>query len=146
MAIQEDGHATLITFAEGAISFEEKEVTPPGISGGGPNDITTMHNTDWRTRAAKKLKTLTTSGATVAYDPECYVSALAQINVNQEIMVTFPDGETVTFWGWLDEFIPNPSKEGEQPTAEIKIEPSNRNASGTETAPESSETTTTAAP
>ena len=38
-------------------------------------------------------------------------------------------------YGWLDSFIPNAAVEGEQPTAQCTIIPSNQNASGTETAP-----------
>lgn len=132
----DDGHQTLITFAaNGSVKFEEKTVTPPGMDGGGEVDTTTMLNSTWRTRAPKALKTLSNASATVAYDPAVYPQIIALLNVNNLITITFPDGDTLAFWGWLNSFKPGELKEGEQPTAEIEIIPSNQNASGAETAP-----------
>lgn len=132
----DDGFSTLVTLANApSIKLYEKEVTPPGVSGGGANDTTTMRNTAWRTNAPKKLKSLSAMKFTAAYDPAVYDDIVANVNVNQEITVTFADGSTLKFWGWINEFTPGAAKEGEQPTADVSIEPSNRNASGAETAP-----------
>lgn len=132
----DDGFATLIEFDEDSnVQMWEKEVTPPGVSGGGENDTSTMRNTTWRTKSPKGLKSLSQSSAVVAYDPAVYDEIIAMVNVNQQITITFPDDSTLVFWGWIDEFTPNAAVEGEQPTAEITIIPSNQNASGTETAP-----------
>lgn len=131
-----DGFATLIEFAEDSdVQMWEKEVTPPGVSGGGENDTSTMRNTTWRTRSPKSLITLTESSLTVAYDPAVYDEIISMVNVNQQITITFADDSTLVFWGWIDEFTPGAAMEGEQPTAEVKIIPSNQNAAGTETAP-----------
>lgn len=136
MARIDDGFATLITFANyPSVALWEKEVTPPGISGGGANDTTTMRNTAWRTRSPKQLKTLSDASGVYAYDPASYTDLIAMINENQQITITFADAQTLTFWGWLDEFTPARAVEGEQPTAEATIVPSNQNASGVETAP-----------
>lgn len=136
MAIQNDGFKTLISFsADTDVQFEEKEVTPPGVTAGGPIDTTTMRNTAWRTMFPKSLRSLTEASLTVAYDPALYDEIVAMVNDNQLITITFPAGETLSFWGWLDEFTPNASVEGEQPTAEITIQPSNQNDSGVEVAP-----------
>ncbi len=136
MARLDDGHSTLLTFAaNSSVKFYEKTVTPPGIKGGGPNDTTTMHNVDWRTHAPKKLKTLSEGSASVAYDTAVYTQILAMINVNQLITIHFPDGSTYAFWGWVDEFTPGAIKEGEQPVAEVKIQPSNQNDSDVEENP-----------
>ena len=135
MAILNDGFKTLATLASGAIELAEKELTPPGMSGGGAIDTTTMRNTAWRTAAPKSLKSLTPVTGVFAYDPQVYTSLLAQINVNQLITVTFPDGDTVAFWGYPDEFTPASSVEGEQPTASITFVPTLVNDSGVETAP-----------
>lgn len=131
----DDGHGTLITFAEGTLSIWEKSTTPPGYEGGGATDTSTHYNETWRTRAPKVLKTLTDSTLTAAFDPAAYSELLAQVNVNQLITVTFPDGDTIAFWGWIDRFIPGEFVEGEQPTAEVTIIPSNQDASGAEIAP-----------
>lgn len=136
MTIMNDGHSTLVTFsADSSVALKEKEVTPPGVSGGGENDTTTMHNTTWRTRQPKQLVTLSECSFVAAYDPAVYDEIIAMINVNQQITVEFPDGSTLVFWGWIDEFTPNRHVEGEQPTAEVTIIPSNQNNSGAETAP-----------
>ena len=136
MARIDDGFATLITFANyPSVQLWEKEVTPPGISGGGANDITTMRNTAWRTRAPKKLKTLSDASGVYAYDPAAYNDLVSMINENQEITITFPDAQTLTFWGWMDEFTPARAVEGEQPTAEVTIIPSNQDDNGDEVAP-----------
>ena len=135
----DDGHSTTISFGSTpsgeTLLFWEKEVTPPGMSGGGPNDTTTMRNTLWRTMAPKKLITLTSGSFVASYDPGVFEQILAMLNVNTQIEVTYPNGDKYTFWGWLDEFTPNACVEGEQPTANVSIEPSNQNASGVETAP-----------
>ena len=127
MARLDDGHSTTLTFAEGPYTFYEKEVTPPGIDGGGPNNTTTMLNTVYRTKKPKKLKTLTNMSLTVAYDPIFYTDIIGDINVNQLITITFPDDSTLAVYGWIDKFTPATIVEGEQPTAEVVIECSNEN-------------------
>ena len=132
----DDGFSTTITLTTPAtVKFYEKTVTPPAIDGGGPNDTTTMRNVAWRTKAPKKLKTLTQSQTTVAYDPEVYDNILAALNLNQSIDIDFPDGSRLTFFGWIDKFTPGEVTEGEQPTATIVIEISNQDAAGAEIAP-----------
>ena len=130
-----DGHQTLISFASDPdVLFTEKTVTPPGVDGGGEIDTSTMENSTWRTRNPKALVTLSPASMTVAYDPACYSEIIALVNVNNLITVTFPDGSTVAFYGWLNTFTPGEHVEGEQPTAEIEIIPSNHTGN-TETAP-----------
>lgn len=132
----DDGYQTLISFAaDPTVLFYEKTVTPPGVDGGGEVDTTTMLNSAWRTRNPKALITLSNAAMTVAYDPATYPEIVALVNVNNLITVTFPDGDTLDFWGWLNTFTPGEHQEGEQPTADIEIIPSNQNASGVETAP-----------
>ena len=144
MAVVMDGMRTVISLTGAGVTFFEKSVTPPGIDGGDANDTTTMRNSVWRTRAPRKLVTMTPLTAKVAYDPALYNTILAQINLNQQISVTFLQGGTyagilaggtLTFWGFLRSFTPDDNTEGAQPTATITIEPSNMNASGVETAP-----------
>ena len=106
--------------------MEEKEVTPPGIAGGGANDASTMRNTTWRTMSPKSLRTLTPATFTIAWDVALYDEMVAMINVNQLITITFPDTSTLAFWGWLDDFSPGANVEGEQPTATLTIIPSNQ--------------------
>ena len=136
MARIDDGFATLIEFdADSDVQMWEKEVTPPGVSGGGENDTSTMRNTTWRTKAPKDLISLSEASLSVAYDPAVFDEIVLMVNVNQLITITFPDSSTLAFWGWIDEFSPGALSEGEQPTADVTIIPSNQNGSGVETAP-----------
>lgn len=135
MAIINDGFSTTINLTGAGVTFKEKEVTPPGVDGGGENDTTTMRNIAWRTKAPKKLKTMSELSSTVVYDPSFFTTIVANINVNQQIVVTFADGGTLTFWGWLNTFTPGPASEGAQPTADMVMIASNQDNSGTEQAP-----------
>lgn len=131
-----DGHKTLIAFANyPSVKFWEKTVTPPGMDGGGENDTTTMHNDIWRTRQPKKLITLSPCSFSASYDPEVYDSVLDMLNENQLITITFPDGSSLAFWGWLNTFTPGECVEGEQPLADCQIIPSNEDDAGEETDP-----------
>lgn len=132
----DDGFSTVIEFANTPnVQFWEKSLKPPGIAGGGANETTTMRNTRWRTNAPKKLLTLTESTITVAYDPALYNTIVAQLQVNQLCTITFADGSTLAFWGWIDEFEPDDVQEGEQPTATVTIIPSNQDDTPQEVAP-----------
>lgn len=133
----EDGHATLYTFSNApTIKLKEIEVTPPGVDGGGPIEQTTMRNEVWHTDAPKSLKRLTMGKFTAAYDPAVLDEIVANINVNQLITVTYPDDDTIDFWGFINKWVPNPHKIGERPTADVEIHPTNRDDNGDETAPE----------
>lgn len=121
-----DGFSTKIAFAaDPDISFWEKTVQPPGWDGGDAIDVTTMHNTTYRTFAARALVTLTESSLTVMYDPACYTQIRAIINVETSISVHFPDGSTLTFYGYLRSFEVGDHVEGEPPEATIVIQPTN---------------------
>lgn len=136
MARIDDGYQTTISFSlESAVQFWEKAVTPPGLEGGGEVDTTTMANSEYRTRNPKALITMSNMTSTSAYDPAVYSSILSMLNQNQQITVTFPDSSTLTFWGWIDSFVPGELVEGEQPTAEVTIIPSNQDDNGDEQAP-----------
>ena len=136
MSYINDGHGTIYSFSlEPSVLFKEKAVTPPGLQGGGPNDTTTMRNIRYRTRQPKKLLTMSESKLTASYDPEVYDAIVDMMQVNQEITITWPNGASLTFWGWLDDFTPGEMVEGAQPTAEVTIIPSNQDDADTEAAP-----------
>jgi len=137
----DDGHGTQISFGSQpsgtgpGITFWEKEITPPGMDAGGENDTTTMRNALYRTKAPKQLITMSEMSVVVSYDAVFYDDIVAMISDNQQITITFPDGSTLVFYGWLDKFMPGNIVEGEQPTADITIIPSNQTDAGVETAP-----------
>jgi hypothetical protein len=134
----DDGFPTRMTFsqsASAALYFAEKSITPPGFEGGGPNDTTTMRNVRYRTRAPKKLITLTDGTMECKYDPKVFQFILDQLQVNQQITVTFPDTTTMVFWGWIDNFKPGAIQEGGMALTTVTVCPSNQNDSQVETAP-----------
>lgn len=132
----DDGYQSLITFeSDPDVSFWEKSVTPPSIDGGEPIDTTTMHNSTFRTKASRSLKEYGDCTLVAAYDPVCYTQCLALCNVETIITVTFPDGSTLAFHGYLQKFEPNALEEGSQPEATITIVATNQDSSGTEQAP-----------
>lgn len=133
----DDGFSTLIQLSLApTIKLWEKDVTPPGITSGGPIETTTMRNTTMRTNAPRQLKALTQVSATVAYATvaiETVINTL--IGVNQLVTIDYPDGSHLQFWGWVEEFTPATHTEGEQPTANLVVQPSNRDSSGAEFTP-----------
>lgn len=132
----DDGFSTVITLANiPTVKIYEKEVTPPGVSAGGPIDTTTMRNVAWRTMNPRALKSLTPVTVTVAFASESIPVIQNQVGVNQLITVTFPDMSTLAFYGWIEEFTPGAFVEGEQPTATLNIQPSNKELDGDEIAP-----------
>ncbi len=132
----DDGFSTLIEFSlNPGVKLWEKEVTPPGMDGGGPNDTSTMRNVTWRTFAHKGLITMTAMTFKAAYDPTVYNQLRAMINKNQQISVTFADGSVLSIWGWLNKFQPGASAEGSQPTADCEFQPSNQDDNGDEAEP-----------
>jgi hypothetical protein len=125
----DDGHQTLVTFARDTnVNLWEKSVTPPGIDGGDEIDVTTMHNVLWRTTRPRQLQTLTEMTFTAAYDPNIYTQVLALVNQDDTITVTFLDGSTVAFYGYLKSFTPDAATEGEQPEATVVVVPTNWDA------------------
>lgn len=121
-----DGFSTKVTFATDTnLEIWEKTVKPPGIDGGDAIDQTTMHNTTWRTMAARQLKTLTEASSKFAYDPSCYTAFIALINVETTITKTFPDGSTLAFYGFLKMVEFDDLAEGTQPEGTMTIVPTN---------------------
>lgn len=132
----DDGHSTIITLTSpSTVKLYEKEVTPPGVDGGGANPTTTMRNVVWRTNAPKKLKTLDEITLTASFATDVYSDLVAAVNVNQLITITFPDGSTLAVYAWLNMFKPNRFVEAEQPTAAVTFICSNQDTTGAEVGP-----------
>jgi hypothetical protein len=124
----DDGYQALLTFASNPdVKFWEKTTGGPGVDGGPAIETTTQHNTLWRTFQPRALKTLTPFDVIGAIDPDMYstdeLSAL--INVKDTITVTFPDGSTLAFYGFLQRISEPAMVEGEQPEVTLTIVPTN---------------------
>ena len=120
------GYQMLVTFAADTdVSLWEKAVQPPGVDGGEPIATTTQHNTAYRTFVPRVLKTLTPHTFTAAYDPGVYTQIIALVNVGTTITITFSDGSTVAFYGFLQKFEPAQTTEENQPEATVTVVPTN---------------------
>ena len=122
----EDGYRSLITIAADTnVEFWEKSITPPGLDGGDPIDTTTMHNDVYRTMAPRGLKTMTPVTVVAAYDPIVYSSVLPLIDVETTITITWRDGTTLAFYGFIQKFEQGELVEGELPEITLTIVPTN---------------------
>lgn len=126
----EDGYSSKIAFnRDPDANFWESlggGVGSPGIDGGDEIDISTMHNTVWRTFVARTLKTLTEFSVTALLDPIFYTECVNNL-INQEGSITrhFPDGSKVDFYGFLKSIEFDDFVEGEPPTVTLNIVPTN---------------------
>lgn len=122
----DDGFPTRMVFAASTTaSLWEKSIKPPGMDGGEAIETTTMRNTTWRTMASRSLKTLTDMTGEAAYDPVIYSTLLSIINVETTVTIQFYDGTTLAFYGFLRLVEPNDIVEGEQPTLQFTVTPTN---------------------
>ena len=122
-----NGFSSKIAFNRDAdFSFWERNVGTPGVDGGDPIDITTMHNTTWRTMVARDLMTLTPFTVTGAIDAGIYTDCINNL-INQEGSITrhLPDGSKLDFFGFLQKIEFGEFVEGEMPTATITVVPTN---------------------
>lgn len=127
-----DGQSTTINLTGAGVIFCEKSVAMPKISMGGGKSTTCMRNTTVHTQLPKKLKKYDKITIKIEYSTDCMA---ATYGVNQQIVVTWSNGKTLTFWGWVDEFDPGTQEEGKQPEGTLVIEISNTDGSGNESPP-----------
>lgn len=117
-----DGLGVLITIAlDTDIEFYEYNVAPPGFTADPPIKTTTHFNTAFHTFAAAKLSKMEDVKLKVLYDPIVYDSIMAVLNKETTITITFPDGATIAFYGYLMSFIPAGLVQGTVPDADITI-------------------------
>lgn len=105
------------------------EITPPAWDGGDAIDITTLGNTEFRTKMAQTLKDIGECSFSCHYDPSVFASA--PINKNGQIAITIPDWGTLTFWGYLRSLTPNALTVGDAARMEGSIVVTNTDISGT---------------
>lgn len=130
------GFSTVVTLQNApSIELKGREVTPVGLSAGGPIETTSMRNTDWRTSAPKRLKELTPMSVIMAVGTDQIPLVKEQVGINQEIRISFPDGFRMGFYGWVDAFSLGAISEGEKTLATLILQPSMVNLLGEETPP-----------
>lgn len=135
----DNGFSTTLEFDENpTLEFYEVEVQPPGWDGGDPINTSTMRNTTLETFTPAALMTMTEITVSVAYTSDIFhltTGVKAMVNINQEVILTLPDGATVTFWGYVRSFIPPTHVKNVRPMAGLRVVPTNTNDSKVETLP-----------
>lgn len=135
-----DGFSTLVTFANNPtiqlwITLEGG-VKAGGFDTEGPIKIGTMHAKRMRVMAAKKLVTHQPTTLTCFYDPAVMTPLViigGQLGLETTITLTFPDGSSWAFYGYLNKFEVSDHKEGTAPTASCEIIAISRDPYGTGT-------------
>lgn len=124
----EDPYPTTFAFADDPdISIWERSVKPPGFDIGDPINLTSMHNTDYKTKAARQLADTTSMTLSGFYDPRVFAQIKSQLGVQQAITVHHPNGDQMAFWGYLKSMEPQDNEEGgDSPMADVEIVPTNR--------------------
>ena len=131
MAFITDGYQTLIYFEIlGALNpggaaqiFRERTVKPPELDSNGTLDTTTMRNIFFRSFQPKRLLgNITPMGCEIQYDPAMFgLAFIILLNTVNFIIIQFPDGSQIKFYGWIGKFVCKPLKEGEFATADLEV-------------------------
>jgi hypothetical protein len=113
------------------IELWEISMKMPGIDNGDPIDITTQHNVEAKTKAARYLNEWTNGSVKFALDPVMLTRARQQVGREQTLTATIPDGSTYAFYGYIKSVDFDEWGEGTRPeaTADIVVtnfDPSNR--------------------
>lgn len=102
-------------------SIWEKAVKIPTFDGGEPIEQTTQHNTTYETSAPRSLIKVGPMTYKGAYDPNCISQGLAMINQPQAMTDIFPDGSTLTYFGYLQKIEFDDQEIGKQPEATVTV-------------------------
>lgn len=133
MGLLKDGYQTLFTAAViVAKMYKVISLTPPALDGRGSIDQTNMESEITTQKSAKSLIDVGNFNITIAYDSKNYdftdVNSFAfWLNINGLMTLTFPDGTSVNFWGYINAFRPGENSEGNRPTAVLEIIVTNEN-------------------
>ena len=140
-----DGYSSKVAHASDSdISLWEVTVQPPGLDTGDAIDITTMHNTTYRTLYPPQLITVTEMNFTCLYDPDAYDEIIAIMRINTSITVHFSDTSGLNFFGFIKSFEPDSMEGGTAPNATVTIVPTNYDSTNdVEAAPVMNEAATT---
>jgi len=130
MAVTFEGQGT--TFTMSGLTLNPKKITVPGWSKE-EIDVTNLNNTDVKTFVLATLRTINDIALTLEFDPSVY-AAIPEGNTS--ITITFSGTtEKITFYGDVKEVGDVDEETDNQPTFDVTIKITNRDASGAETAP-----------
>lgn len=117
-----DGFKSFYTFAAAPkLSVFETEVTPIGGDMGEKINTTTMWNNTVVTYAAGQLIDFTDGAFVGAYDPKVVTQLIAQLGVEQAITITYSNGDTECFYGYLKSYAKNSMVRNGMPTMNLTV-------------------------
>jgi len=131
----DDGYQALITLAVSTtISLWPLTVQPPSLDGGEAIPTTTMLNTKLKTFSPQALITMLASPVQCGYDPRLFNQVLASSIINKPttITITFMEGSTLAYYGWLQKVDFGPLAIGAFPSCTATLFPSNQDLAGFE--------------
>jgi len=103
------------TLTIGDVTFSEKSIKPPSVATTGKLDTSSSSNTATGTVGTTTLKTFIPSlfsemgdaSASVLYDPVETTAIYALVGITNPVVITWADGATLSFTGWLASFEPD---------------------------------------
>jgi len=100
----------------------EIDVGLPGIDNGEMIEITTQHNTKYRTKDFMELVDITEFTFTAAYDPAVWDQLIdSLVGWNQDCTRILPDGSTIDFFGGVRVWAPEDHSIGGRPIATVTV-------------------------
>jgi hypothetical protein len=132
-----DGFSSKIVFAlYPTCPFWELVPKFGGVDGGAPIKLSSMRNTLWHTAAARTLLMAEDTEVEVSFQPDLWNKVVSHLlNQNGSVTEWFPDGSSLSYYGWLGKLGQMSMQEGELPKCGITIHKSCRDASGNEVGP-----------
>lgn len=120
-----NGFPVHVTFSQNpAMWIWEKAVKPPSPDGGEAIDTSTDFNVAWRTKAPRALKTMMPVTIKAAYDATVWPQLMTNINLEQTITHTYPDGSTLCYYGFLQKAeYEETGEDGKQPEVTLTVIP-----------------------
>lgn len=126
VAMDEGFPTKIVCGSNPTICFWEKNIQPPAIDVGDLIDVTTQHNEEYETYAARVLKKLGDTGFTASYHPNVYPQIELILGKPDTWTILFPNGATLAFFGVLISAEPQDMEKGKQPEIKGKIGATNR--------------------
>lgn len=120
-----DGLGTSLELEQSDIVINEVRITPPAMEGGDKIDLTHLGNTAYMTGQPRQLKSMENFSFEGVYDPSKLVSS--PVNVNQRVLIVYPDGSRHRIWGFLKRLEPGEIVEGARVAVTGTIEVTNTN-------------------
>jgi len=96
----------------GTLAIEKVTLKGLGLEGGDALDASHLANVLYKTKKPQTLTEIPDVTGTGHYTPANHDTAVAELNKNQELVLTFAGVGTLTFWGYLKTYDPDEGEIG----------------------------------